>query len=227
MHQLSGLLGSETGAAGSFIHTIRSRAARRSRGNATSCQSFVSAAGHAPAYRFPRGLVSRWFAPFGFPYCSTSAAQQRHPTNRLSERRWVLRLHHHVRMAYRWSGAAQRVILPLMLRASVRRHRSNLGQRIRRPLTWQFQACGGCVGRCERCGALVCAECAEPDPDYDPRCRRCVRRQDQRADQLCRGRVGAAVVGGTSTGASSNRGARTRASSESPAFDVQRSGEGG
>jgi len=40
---------------------------------------------------------------------STSAAQLRHPTNRLGERLCLPRLDRHGRMAYRWSCAAQRV----------------------------------------------------------------------------------------------------------------------
>jgi hypothetical protein len=39
--QLSDVLGADPGAVGSFIHTVRSRLARRSRSKATGCQDFV------------------------------------------------------------------------------------------------------------------------------------------------------------------------------------------
>jgi hypothetical protein len=31
-------------------------------------------------------------------------------------------------------------------------------------------ACGCCVGLCQGCGRLVCAECADPAPPLDPGC---------------------------------------------------------
>jgi len=59
--------------------------------------------------RFPRVLVSRRFAKLRSVYYGTSAAQFRHPINRLGERPCLRRLDRHARMAFPWSCPAQRV----------------------------------------------------------------------------------------------------------------------
>jgi hypothetical protein len=43
--------------------------------------------------------------------------------------------------------------------------------------TCEVQACGCCVGLCEGCGKLVCAECANPESSLDPGCPRCASPQ--------------------------------------------------
>ena len=108
------------------------------------------AAGPAPACRFPRVLVSKRLALFSSAYCSTSAAQSGHPTNRLGERPCLLRLDRHSRMAYRWSCAAQRVTF-LSSCASVR-HTDASSTRFAR------------VGRCDRRAAERPSSAARPAP---------------------------------------------------------------
>jgi hypothetical protein len=40
--------------------------------------------------------------------------------------------------------------------------------------TCRDEFCGCCVGLCEGCGDLVCAECGDPGPPFDPGCPSCV-----------------------------------------------------